>query len=35
MFDNEDKLLDFLTSGDSYIATGNDNDDAPEGWYEK
>jgi hypothetical protein len=34
MFDNEDKLLDFLTSNDSYIATGNDNDDAPEGWYE-
>ena len=34
MFDNEDKLLDFLASNDSYIATGNDNDDAPEGWYE-
>jgi hypothetical protein len=34
MFDSEDKLLDFLTSNDSYIATGNDNDDAPEGWYD-
>jgi hypothetical protein len=34
MFDNEDKLLDFLASNDSYIATGNDNDYAPEGWYE-
>ena len=34
MFDSEDKLLDFLASNDSYIATGNDNDDAPEGWYD-
>jgi hypothetical protein len=35
MFDNEDELYDFLASKDSYIATGNDNSEPPEGegWY--
>lgn len=33
MFESEYKLIDFLTSDDSYIKTGNDNDEAPEGWY--
>ena len=32
MFENEDKLLNFLASEDSYVATGNDNDEEPIGW---
>lgn len=34
MFDSKSDLINFLTSSDSYIKTGNDNDEEPEGWRE-
>ena len=34
MFESSDKLIDFLTSYDSYIRTGNDNSEPPVGWYD-
>lgn len=34
MFESSSTLIDFLTSSDSYIRTGNDNCyEPPEGWY--
>ena len=35
MFDSENDLIYFLASTKSYIKTGNDNSDAPEGWYDR
>lgn len=35
MFEDEYSLINFLSSSDSYIKTGNDNtDDPPTGWYD-
>jgi nickel-dependent lactate racemase len=34
MFESSDKLIDFLTSYDSYIRTGNDNGEPPVGWHD-
>ena len=34
MFADESTLSDFLFSMDSYIKTGNDNSEPPEGWYD-
>ena len=34
MFESESNLIDFLSSDDSYIKTGNDNDEPPtDDWY--
>lgn len=35
MFDSETHLINFLTSKDSFIKTGNDNDEGPEGWRDE
>ena len=32
MFESSDNLIDFLTSTDSYIRTGNDNSYPPDDW---
>lgn len=34
IFESKSKLEHFLFSSDSYIRQGNDNEDAPEGWFE-
>lgn len=35
MFDSKSDMINFLCNEKSFIRTGNDNDEAPDGWYEQ